>query len=949
LGICHTVSNKEYISCAFTQKVVKFCEMMKSSYDAKINMTTDEIIKHPTIHHLIHYGHENSTTDADEHVSVTNDKILLEAYGDYNWKKEFFKHKAYDIAHNTFTQNCKIELEKRIKDGDIVLCFWGFGHQDIVSDFHNIGLIVEPGIGYDPDSSFANFKVFESYACMHNYYGNKKILHPSWYDCVIPNYFNEDDFKLTNDDVNNDNYGYKNYYLYLGRLIREKGLDVIMHLAKTKGFRLILAGQGDLNDLGYSLSTLPRNIQYVGYADIQKRKILMTNARALLLPTMYIEPFGGVVVEAMFCGTPVITTDWGVFNETVLHGITGYRCRTLDQFEYAIDNVDKLDSNAIKQWATNNYGYVRIRQMYEEYFSSLLNVKFNKGFMLQNTDRINMNWLTLQYPTIKKTNKKINKEKLLMITETKHAFGTITSALQKYSKKYDIDIVDWSLGFPEENKLKKYKKIYITVIDVCIKLLNNHSNLLITNNISIYYSGHGLIDFIKQDYDTLQHKIITNKMISDFDIDGKFIKLIEKTLPSMVSKEMINLFKTKYNINLPLTECGYDKTIYFPNAIENNNKQLTIANLFPLCYNETMYASKRTLMIDKLKNFANNNDMIFTYPAQLSTQTEMCKFYQSADVFICLSHSEGNPLGGFEAGGCGLVGLSTTVGAMPQFIIENENGFLIDNTMSEDDIYKYACDKLIYLRDNPKILKQMKINMKKIAYENWTWEHKIDAWDNYFDKTINMNDIFFKKIGIDYDFIEIGTSNFDTLLENCDDNAYGISIEPIAHYLDQLPNKKNVTKLNVAIESLNDRSKNSKKEIEIYHIPEQVITDNKLPDWLKGCNSIINMHPLHVEHNLTHLVQKDMIKTMTILEIYNIYNIRNVKILKIDIEGYDLKIMKDLFDLIDSKIIIKPNTIIFESNKLTDADELQQILKRSTDNNYAINIIGCDVILTIKM
>ena len=43
-----------------------------------------------------------------------------------------------------------------------------------------------------------------------------------------------------------------------------------------------------------------------------------------------------------------------------------------------------------------------------------------------------------------------------------------------------------------------------------------------------------------------------------------------------------------------------------------------------------------------------------------------------------------------------------------------------------------------------------------------------------------------------YDFIEIGTSNFDTLIEAADDTTVGISIEPIGYYLDQLPDRARV-------------------------------------------------------------------------------------------------------------------------------------------------------------
>ena len=51
-----------------------------------------------------------------------------------------------------------------------------------------------------------------------------------------------------------------------------------------------------------------------------------------------------------------------------------------------------------------------------------------------------------------------------------------------------------------------------------------------------------------------------------------------------------------------------------------------------------------------------------------------------------------------------------------------------------------------------------------------------------------------------YDFIEVGTANFDTLLEKVNDNSiHGISIEPLAFYLEQLPDKKNIAKVNAAL------------------------------------------------------------------------------------------------------------------------------------------------------
>ena len=91
-------------------------------------------------------------------------------------------------------------------------------------------------------------------------------------------------------------------------------------------------------------------------------------------------------------------------------------------------------------------------------------------------------------------------------------------------------------------------------------------------------------------------------------------------------------------------------------------------------------------------------------------------------------------------------------------------------------------------------------------------------------------------MGKHYDFIEIGTSDFDTLIENADNNTIGLSIEPIKFYLDRLPDKENVTKVNVAISE-------SSGFIDIYHIEEDKIIENKVSDYY---TSFINITSLLV-------------------------------------------------------------------------------------------------------
>jgi hypothetical protein len=104
----------------------------------------------------------------------------------------------------------------------------------------------------------------------------------------------------------------------------------------------------------------------------------------------------------------------------------------------------------------------------------------------------------------------------------------------------------------------------------------------------------------------------------------------------------------------------------------------------------------------------------------------------------------------------------------------------------------------------------------------------------------------------DIEFVEIGTSNFDTLLQSCDDSDEGISIDPVSYYLEQLPTKPNVEKINVAVSD-------HVGECSVFFIPEKSIEEHNLPLWFKGCNSIGNFHPLHEKYKVKHLCVEEKI------------------------------------------------------------------------------------------
>jgi len=181
-----------------------------------------------------------------------------------------------------------------------------------------------------------------------------------------------------------------------------------------------------------------------------------------------------------------------------------------------------------------------------------------------------------------------------------------------------------------------------------------------------------------------------------------------------------------------------------------------------------------------------------------------------------------------------------------------------------------------------------------------------------------------------YDFIEIGTSDFDTFIQRANDNTIGISVEPIKYYLDRLPNPRGVKKLNCAV-SLDGNHGREK----VYYIPDNVIQENNLPPWIRGCNSMGDYHYQHKHRKLQHLVTTEEVDTIPIGDLLDDNEVGEINVLKVDTEGGDCYILQSFLPVLkDRPKGHWPKFIEFESNILTAEAVIDETITLYKDIGY---------------
>lgn len=364
-GIPHTITRGEYSHCAFTGKVLRFAPMMRARG-----------------FEVYHYGVETSESGADVEVQLLTKKewagYRFDSYkqlhptltdAEVSAKLDDPTQFVGDLAnwdtvvYKKFNERLGVELKKhyRSKATDI-FCMPLFTYHGV----HGLDiLLVEHGIGY-PNSG-TSFRIFESYAWMH---GHLEKGNGNNYWFVVPNYFDSRDWPLSLSPKTTD-------IGFLGRIYDGKGCHEIVEIARRfPHLRFILCGQGDP-----SKYLVEPNIVYKPPIHGTERADYLGSLTALIAPTMFVEPFCGVAVEAQLCGTPVITKDYGAQTETVENFKTGLRCHTLADYGHGIQMaVDgAFDRAYIRERAVRLYDMAEVGRQFEYAFKSILDIHNGKN------------------------------------------------------------------------------------------------------------------------------------------------------------------------------------------------------------------------------------------------------------------------------------------------------------------------------------------------------------------------------------------------------------------------------------------------------------------------------------------------------------------------------------------------------------------------------------------
>jgi glycosyltransferase involved in cell wall biosynthesis len=171
--------------------------------------------------------------------------------------------------------------------------------------------------------------------------------------------------------------GAGDYLAFLGRISPEKRPDRAIEIAKRAGVSLKIAAKVDHVDLEYFKAEIEPLldhplVEFIGEINDSQKCQFLGQARALLFPIDWPEPFGLVTIEAMSAGTPVIAWRNGSVPEIIRDRVSGIIVDSIDSAVAAVQEVSKLNRRAVRAEFEARFTAARMARNYVAAYRSLL-------------------------------------------------------------------------------------------------------------------------------------------------------------------------------------------------------------------------------------------------------------------------------------------------------------------------------------------------------------------------------------------------------------------------------------------------------------------------------------------------------------------------------------------------------------------------------------------------
>jgi len=167
--------------------------------------------------------------------------------------------------------------------------------------------------------------------------------------------------------------------IFLGRLDQIKGAHTAIKLAKSTGSSLIIAGNVPKTEEATRYfhtaiePFLSDQIKYLGEVNDSQKQKLLASAKALIAPIEWDEPFGIVYLEALACGTPVITAPRGAAPEIIADNVTGFLCNNYNEYVLGINNIVSIDRKLCRKHFEVNFTRDVVCKKYLALYTNLIN------------------------------------------------------------------------------------------------------------------------------------------------------------------------------------------------------------------------------------------------------------------------------------------------------------------------------------------------------------------------------------------------------------------------------------------------------------------------------------------------------------------------------------------------------------------------------------------------